>query len=57
MSNGRYRQVPVGEDGIFRSKVLPGFWIKVEWLWQEPRPALLDVAREWGLIPGAPEAP
>ena len=47
--DGRYHPVPIGEDGIFHSQVLPGFWLKVEWLW-EPRPKLLDILREWGLI-------
>ncbi len=28
---------PVGA-GIWRSKSLPGFWIEVGWLWQEPLP-------------------
>ena len=23
-------------DGIFRSEVLDGFWIRVEWLWHQP---------------------
>jgi Uma2 family endonuclease len=48
--DGRYRPISVDEHGIFRSKVLPGFWLKVAWLWQEPHPAILDVLREWGLI-------
>lgn len=25
-------------------------WIKVEWLWQEPLPPLLDVLKQWKLI-------
>lgn len=33
-ANGRYRAVPPGDDGVYRSSVLPGFWIDVDWLWQ-----------------------
>ncbi len=46
---GKYAALPV-EDGIFRSVVLSGLWLKVEWLWQEPLPPLMSVLREWGLI-------
>jgi len=38
------------EGGIYRSRVLPGFWLRVEWLWQIPTPdleaaAALDLLR------------
>jgi Uma2 family endonuclease len=49
-ADGIYRLVPVGEDGIYRSAVLEGLWLKVEWLWQEPLPPLIHVLREWQLI-------
>ena len=45
----RYQDVPA-EEGIYRSQVLPGFWLHPEWLWQEPLPNELDVAREMGLL-------
>ena len=32
----QYHLMPA-EDGIFRSAVLKGFWLRVEWLWQRPR--------------------
>jgi len=38
--DGRYRVAFAGEEGEFRSEVLPGFWLRVEWLWQEPLPCL-----------------
>jgi Uma2 family endonuclease len=44
---GRYRPVPVGDDGIYHSLVLPGFWLKVDWLWEEdcnPLQALAEMA-------------
>ncbi|MCS7056616.1 MAG: Uma2 family endonuclease, partial [Thermoflexales bacterium] len=34
-SIGRYRPASLEADRIFRSTVLPGFWLDVEWLWQE----------------------
>jgi Uma2 family endonuclease len=37
-ANRQYDVVPVGTDGIFHSDALPGFWLNVNWLWQEPKP-------------------
>ena len=34
-SSGQYQQVAVGTDGIYRSTVLPGFWLRLAWLWEE----------------------
>jgi Uma2 family endonuclease len=48
-ADGSYQSMPVAE-GVFRSQVLAGFWLKVDWLWQKPLPGLLSIAREWGLI-------
>ena len=45
----RYKAVPA-EEGVYRSQLLPGFWLRAEWLWQEPLPNELDVAREMGLL-------
>ncbi|MBI4664063.1 MAG: Uma2 family endonuclease [Verrucomicrobia bacterium] len=36
-------------DGRFRSAVVPGFSMKVGWLWQRPLPTLPQVLREWSL--------
>jgi Uma2 family endonuclease len=47
---GRYRRVEPDGEGIYRSEVLSGFWIKVGWLWQDPLPQVLDVLRKMGLI-------
>jgi Uma2 family endonuclease len=46
---GRYRKIRAVE-GRVRSMVLPGFWLKPEWLWQDRLPNVLQVARELGLI-------
>jgi len=48
-ADGRYRLVPIGEDGIYRSAVLAGFSLHVEWLWQRPLPVAGDLLHEIGL--------
>ena len=50
LAKGRYRLAFSGEEGRYKSRVLPGFWLRVEWLCQEPLPRVLDVLRELGLI-------
>ncbi|MCS7264677.1 MAG: Uma2 family endonuclease [Armatimonadetes bacterium] len=47
--DGVFRLVSVIEEGIFRSEVLKGFWLKVDWLWQEPLPSLMSVLKVWEL--------
>jgi len=37
-ADGIYLAGPIGDDGIFRSTVIEGLWLKVEWLWQDPLP-------------------
>lgn len=44
----RYELIP--PEGVYRSQVVPGFWLKVSWLWQRPLPRVLDVLRELKLI-------
>jgi Uma2 family endonuclease len=36
--HGAYQVIAPDADGVYRSAVLPGFWLKVAWLWQDPRP-------------------
>ena len=43
---GQYRLVAPDTEGLYRSVVLPGFWLRVDWLWQQPLPRVLDVLRE-----------
>jgi Uma2 family endonuclease len=47
---GRYQLVFPGDEGIFHSEVLTNFWLKIEWLWQEPLPKVLAIAKELGLV-------
>ena len=49
-SDGIYRLLAVDSDGIVRSAVLEGLWLRVEWLWQEPLPPLLRVLQAWGVV-------
>jgi Uma2 family endonuclease len=44
-SKGKYREVRPSK-GVLCSQVLTDFWIRPEWLWQNPRPKKLDVLRE-----------
>lgn len=39
LADNRYRPAPAGDDGIYRSKVLEGFWLRIEWLWMPEPPA------------------
>jgi len=34
------------KDSVLRSKVIKGFWLKVDWLWQKPLPSVLEVFKE-----------
>lgn len=36
LEGSKYREVNQ-RKGIFRSKAIEGFWIKVEWLWERPK--------------------
>lgn len=46
--DGRFKLVPVGEDGVFRRTAVRGFWPRVDWLWR--RPDVIGVLKEWGVI-------
>lgn len=38
--DGRYHLAALDEDGIYSSRALPGFRLRVAWLWQTPLPTL-----------------
>jgi Uma2 family endonuclease len=46
----RYHPILIGAQGTFRSNVLDGFYLNVEWLWQEPRPKVMNILREMGIL-------
>jgi len=50
LDEGAYRLIEPGVDGVFRSLVIEGLWLKVDWLWQDPLPTLMSVLKEWGLV-------
>jgi len=45
---GRYHLVPPDAEGIYHSRVLPGFRLRITWLWD--RPQILDALRELGVL-------
>jgi len=47
-AQGHYHLILPDAEGIYRSRVLRDFWLRVTWLWQPPR--VLDVLRELSLI-------
>lgn len=48
-SNGRYRLAST-DEGIYRSKVIAGFWLRVDWLWQTPLPPTIDILKELNVL-------
>ncbi|NIR51658.1 Uma2 family endonuclease [candidate division KSB1 bacterium] len=42
---GQY-EAQVAEGGVVKSNVLSGFWLKKEWLWQDPLPNVVEIAKE-----------
>jgi len=47
---GLYVPAVIGDDSIFRSRVIEGLMLDVRWLWQEKLPTLLSVLKAWGII-------
>lgn len=43
--NGEYREVRP-KNGVLYSRVVPGFSLRPEWLWQQPRPKLLKIVNK-----------
>jgi Uma2 family endonuclease len=43
LEGARYRLVFSGQTGDYQSLVLPDFWLRVEWLWQQPLPLVDEV--------------
>jgi Uma2 family endonuclease len=43
-----YHTVSLEADNIFRSAIIPGFWFRVEWLWNIPNE--LDALRELAVL-------
>ncbi len=47
---GRYQVAPPDSAGVYNSRAVPGFWLRVAWLWQQPLPdptrVLLEIDRD-----------
>ena len=54
-ADGRYEAAPLDADGRYHSRVVPGFWLKPEWLWQDPLPevrsCLLEIDPSFFAVP------
>jgi Uma2 family endonuclease len=48
--DGRYERKRVDAEGVYRSAVVPGFWLREAWLWQDPPPKALTVLHELGVV-------
>jgi hypothetical protein len=44
--DGRYHLTVADRDGIYRSRILPGFLLRVDWLWRRPLPDPAEALRE-----------
>ncbi len=49
-SEGRYERRAADAHGIYRSEVLQGLALRVDWLWQDPLPPVLEILKELALI-------
>jgi len=47
LEDERYRLAFAGASGQYDSAVLPGFWLRVEWLWQQPCPPCWTCCASW----------
>lgn len=45
LREGSYEPAGIDAEGRFWSNTLPGFWLMVEWLWEEP--SLPEIVRAW----------
>lgn len=48
-ADGRYERRAADAQGVYRSTVVAGFWLKVAWLRQQPLPRVLEVLGELGI--------
>ena len=48
LHGGRYQPAFTGDAGIYHASTIPGFWLKVEWLWQQPLPSVEETLLEIG---------
>jgi Uma2 family endonuclease len=46
----KFQKIALDADRIFRSRVLPGLWLRVDWLWGSPLPSTVSILRQWGIV-------
>lgn len=49
-NDGYYERRRADTQGVDRSEIVAGFWLKEAWLWQEPLPNALAVLRELQVV-------
>ena len=49
-AQGKYQRVLADENGRYDCAVISGFWVDINWLWQEPKP-LIEAMRAMTIIP------
>ena len=45
-ASGVYSLAPLDADGVYHSRVVPGYWLRESWLWQETLPNVEDALLE-----------
>jgi len=48
--DGRYRAALPDAHGVYHAEVLPGFRLRVDWLWRDPAPSVLDCLKEMDVL-------
>lgn len=46
----QYQLILSGKEGRFESRVVPEFYLQVEWLWQKPLPKVVPLLRQMGIL-------
>ena len=49
---GHYQLALPNSEGIYHSLSVAGFWLRVDWLWQDPLPDELSILRQLGVLEG-----
>ena len=50
-ADNRYHVVLPDAEGVYHSEVVPGFWLRVSWLWQTPLPPSVRILAEIAGVP------
>jgi len=55
LHNGTYIPAELDDNGHYHSRILPGLWLDVNWIWE--RPPIQDILARWQNPPPAPTSP